>query len=80
MYTAMSRQVRLDDDVYERVKAKKRDDESFSDAIERLIGGRSFRDLRGVFDDEQVAEMRQAIETADEEDLDEVRDVGERFG
>ncbi|MFB6074869.1 MAG: antitoxin VapB family protein, partial [Haloarculaceae archaeon] len=31
----MSHQVRLEDHVYERIKANKRDDESFSDAVER---------------------------------------------
>jgi len=75
----MSHQVRLEDDVYERIKANKRADESFSDAVERLIGGRSLRDLRGVFDDEQVTEMRDAIEAADRTDRDEVREVSERF-
>ncbi|EMA09801.1 MULTISPECIES: antitoxin VapB family protein [Haloarcula] len=75
----MSHQVRLEDDVYERIKANKRDDESFSDAVERLIGGQSLRDLRGVFDEDQVNEMRDAIERADQDDRDEVRDVAERF-
>lgn len=75
----MSHQVRLEDDVYERIKANKRDDESFSDAVERLIGGQSLRDLRDVFDDDQVNEMREAIEAADRTDRDEVRDVAERF-
>lgn len=75
----MSQQVRLEDHVYERIKANKRDDESFSDAVERLIGGRSLQDLREVFEDDQVAEMRDAIETADQTDREEVRDVAERF-
>ncbi|ACV48662.1 MULTISPECIES: antitoxin VapB family protein [Halomicrobium] len=75
----MSHQVRLEDDVYERIKASKRDDESFSDAVERLIGGHSLRDLRDVFDDEQVSEMRDAIDAADREDCEEVREVAERF-
>jgi predicted CopG family antitoxin len=75
----MSRQIRLDDDVYERIKANKRDDESFSDAVGRLIGGRSLRDLRGVFDEKQVSEMRTAVEAANQADRDEVREVSERF-
>ena len=75
----MSRQICLEDDVYERIKANKRDDESFSDAVDRLIGGRSLRDLRDVFDDDQVSEMRDAIEAADQADRDEVREVAERF-
>lgn len=75
----MSHQVRLEEHVYERIKANKRDDESFSEAVERLIGGRSLRDLRDVFDGEQVTEMRAAIEDADQQDRDEVRDVAEQF-
>jgi predicted CopG family antitoxin len=75
----MSHQIRLEDDVYERIKANKRDDESFSDAVERLIGGRSLSDLRGVFDEEQVDEMREAIDQADQQDRNEVRDVADRF-
>lgn len=65
--------------MYERIKANKRDDESFSDAVERLIGGRSLSDLRDVFDEEQVTEMRDAIDQADQQDRDEVRNVAERF-
>lgn len=75
----MSHQIRLDDDVYERIKSNKRPEESFSEAVERLIGGRSLRDLREVFDDEQVAEMREAIDAADRSDREEVREVAERF-
>ncbi|MFB6126849.1 MAG: antitoxin VapB family protein [Halolamina sp.] len=75
----MSQQIRLDDDVYERIKADKRDSESFSDTVDRLIGGRSLRDLRGVFDEDQVDEMRDAIEAADQQDRDEVREVASRL-
>lgn len=75
----MSQQVRLEDHVYERIKANKRDDESFSEAVERLIGGRSLRDLRDVFDETQVADMRAAIEAADQQDRDDVREIAERF-
>lgn len=36
------------------------------------------RDLRGVFDESEVAEMREAIDAADERDRDEARKVAER--
>jgi predicted CopG family antitoxin len=75
----MSHQVRLDDDVYEQIKANKRDGESFSDAVKRLIGGRSLRELRDVFDEDQGSEMRDAIKATDRKDRDEVRDVSECF-
>jgi predicted CopG family antitoxin len=74
----MSQQVRLQNHVYERIRSNKRDDESFSEAVERLIGGRSLRDLRGVFDESEVAEMREAIDAADERDHEEAREVAER--
>jgi len=58
----MSKQIQLDDRVYQRLESIKDDSESFSDAIERLLGEQSFSDLRDVFDDNQVNEMRAAIE------------------
>lgn len=75
----MPRHIRLDDDVYERIKSSNREDETFSDTVERLIEGWSLRDLRDVFDDEQVSEMREAIDEPDERDRDETREVAERF-
>lgn len=75
----MSQQIRLQDHIYERIKSNKRDDETFSEAIERLIGGRSLRDLRDVFDTEQVAEMREVIDAADERDREAARTVADRF-
>lgn len=58
----MPRQIRLEDDVYERLKQFKRHDETFSEAVERALNSRSFRDLRDTFSDEQVSEMRDAID------------------
>jgi predicted CopG family antitoxin len=77
--TRMAPHVHLDDDVYERIKADKRDDESISDAVERILRGRSLRELRGVVDTQQVSAMRSAIETADRTDREETREVAERF-
>lgn len=75
----MAPHVHLDDDVYERIKADKREDESISDAVERILRGRSLRELRGVVDTQQVSAMRSAIETADRTDREETREVAERF-
>ncbi|MFQ3476205.1 hypothetical protein HKK80_08085 [Halonotius sp. F2-221B] len=58
----MSKQIQLDDRVYQRLESIKDDSESFSDAIERLLGEQSFSDLRDVSDNNQVNEMRAAIE------------------
>ncbi|GAA0206919.1 antitoxin VapB family protein [Halobaculum roseum] len=71
--------VRLDEDVYNRIKAHKRDDETFSEAIERLIGGPSLRDLGGILDSETVETMRETIEAAEDDDAEEVEEIAERF-
>ena len=65
--------VRIEDDVYERIKAKKRDDETFSEAIERLVGGGSLLDLYGVGED--VDEMRDAIDESGERTRGRVEDL-----
>jgi len=61
-----TRDVRLDEDVYERIKSEKRPNETFSETIDRLIGEASLLDLVGVLSNEQAAEFRRAIEESDE--------------
>jgi predicted CopG family antitoxin len=59
-----TKNVRLDDDVYERVKAHKREDETFSDAIARLIEDVSLLDLADEgeeYDAERAAEQKEAL-------------------
>ena len=74
-----TRTVRLDEDVYERIRHLKDDDETFSEAIDRLTGTRSLAELGDVVDAERVDEMRAAIEAADEADAAEVDDIVDRF-
>jgi predicted CopG family antitoxin len=72
--------IRLDDDVYERLRENKRDDETFSEAVERLMGGRSLAELGDVLDDEdRVERMEAAIEEANEADAREVDEVLDQF-
>lgn len=63
-----TRTVRLDDDVYERIRSEKREDETFSEAIERLIGGTSLLDLANTLSDEEADATREAIEESREAD------------
>lgn len=56
-----TRDVRLDDYVYERIKGEKREDETFSEAVERLIGDSSLLDLVGILSDEKAEEMRDVL-------------------
>jgi predicted CopG family antitoxin len=75
-----SKTIRLDEDVYERLRENKRDDETFSETVERLMGGRSLAELGGVLDDEsRVERMEAAIEEADAADAREVEEVLDRF-
>ena len=57
--------VRLDDDVYERIEAHKREDETFSEVIDRLIGVPSLRTLTGILSDEEAEEFREVVEDVD---------------
>lgn len=54
--------VRLTLDAYNRLERQKRDDESFSEAVERLAADRPIRELAGVFSDVDVDAIREARE------------------
>lgn len=53
--------VRLDEDVYERIAARKREDETFSEAIERLVAPPPLSEAAGVLSDDAADELREAI-------------------
>lgn len=72
-----TRTVRLEDDVYERIKAEKRADETFSEAIDRLLGGASLLDLADTISDEEAAAMRSAIEESRDADRRATRELFE---
>jgi predicted CopG family antitoxin len=62
-----TKSIRLDEDVYERVKAHKREDETFSDAVARLIEDVSLLDLADegeAYDAERAAEQKEALKRA----------------
>ena len=52
--------VRLTEDAYELLERRKRSDESFSEAVERLAEERPITDLAGLFTDENVESIRSA--------------------
>lgn len=41
--------ISLDEEAYERLKAEKREGESFSDVVVRLTGGRSWEEVAGIW-------------------------------
>lgn len=62
-----TRMVRIDEDVYERIASQKRDDETFSEAIERLLADPPLVSLAGILDEEEAAEIEAVIEEEDAE-------------
>ena len=56
--------VDLDEETYERIEAERREDESLSEAYDRLAGEVSLLDLVGTITDEEAEEMKAAIEAS----------------
>ncbi|MFW5920075.1 MAG: antitoxin VapB family protein [Halanaeroarchaeum sp.] len=60
-----SKTISLKEGTYERLRRAKGDDESFSDAIDRLLGGdddHPLFDLVGLLDDEAAERVRERAE------------------
>jgi predicted CopG family antitoxin len=51
---------RLIEEAYETLRKRKRDDETFSEVVERLAEERPIRDVAGLFSDEEVEAIRSA--------------------
>ncbi|SDF46514.1 antitoxin VapB family protein [Halorientalis regularis] len=71
--------IRLDEDVYDRVRAEKRDDETFSEAIDRLIGGPSLLELTGILSPEEADEFQEVIDDVDTDARDDIDELVDRF-
>lgn len=74
-----SKNVRLDEDVYERIKSKKRPDETFSEAIDRLTGGASLLELTAILSDEEADDFRRVVEDVDADAREDIDEVVARF-
>lgn len=57
-----TKQIRLDEDVYARIEDKKRDGESFSDAIDRLTDDWRLSEWSTGRRDDEIEAHREAIE------------------
>lgn len=74
-----SRHIRVDDDLYERLEAHKREGESFSEVIDRLTSDYTLLDFaEDAPDDYDADEHRALVEASDEEDEDDVQDLLEQ--
>lgn len=74
-----TKHVRLDEDVYEAIRARKHEDETFSEAVERLIGGPSLLELAGILSDEEADAFRDAVDDVDAVDDADLDDLVDRF-
>lgn len=74
-----TKHIRVDEDLYERIKSESEPDERLSETIERLIGGPSLLDLAGTLSDEEADEFREVADSVREETTAEVDDVVEQF-
>lgn len=77
---SVSHQVRLEDDVYERIKSRKRDEETFSEAIDRLTSEWTLLDFP---DDESPVDpddLRTLLARSEETGTEETRARLERLG
>lgn len=75
----MSKSIRLSNEAYERLKARKREDETFSEIVLRLAGERSLSELAGVLSDEQADSVEDAIEERRERRRGELESIADRI-
>jgi predicted CopG family antitoxin len=59
--------ISLADDAYEKLKAEKREGESFSDVVRRLAGGVTLAEYHGALDAETADELEAIVERRREE-------------
>ena len=70
--------VRLEEDVYERIKSRKRDDETFSEAIARLTDDYTLLDFAGGYSEADADRHRELLDEAEEAAAEERRELLER--
>jgi predicted CopG family antitoxin len=75
-----AKQVRLDEDVYELIKDKKREDETFSEAIERLTSEWSITDYGGTRSQGEIERHKRLLEEMDEESTEDIDDTLRTMG
>ncbi|MCU4718710.1 antitoxin VapB family protein [Halapricum hydrolyticum] len=54
--------ISLDEEAYERLKARKMEGESFSETVKRLAGERSWNEVTGILSEDEAADLEAAIE------------------
>ena len=76
--------ISLADDAYEKLRAQKREGESFSDVVRRLAGDVSLAEYHGALSDDTAGELERIVEKRrrEREDTHEkrVRELADEFG
>ena len=54
--------ISLDEEAYERLRARKREGESFSEVVKRLAGERSWTEVAGILSEDEAEALEAAIE------------------
>jgi len=72
--------IRLDESVYERLKSEKRDEETFSEAVDRLMGDWSLLDIAGTATDADTERHRELLAAADDAAAQERTELLTRLG
>jgi predicted CopG family antitoxin len=72
--------IRLDESVYERLKSEKRDEETFSEAVDRLMGDWSLLDIAGTATDADTERHRELLAAADDAAAQERAELLTRLG
>jgi predicted CopG family antitoxin len=75
-----TKQVRLDEDVYEQIKDKKRGDETFSEAIERLTSDWSLTDYGTERSQKEIERHKELIEESEGAGKEASEEVLEQMG
>lgn len=70
--------VRLDDELYKRITDEKKDSETYSEAIKRLIGDVSLLDLAGTMSEDEAAEAKDAVRQSRAVGARKAREIGQQ--
>lgn len=75
-----TKSIRLDEEVYERIKAHKREEETFSEAIDRLTVDYSLLDFAGGYSEADAERHRELLDASESAASEERRERLERLG
>lgn len=72
-----SKNISVPDDVYEKLREERRADESFGEAIDRLLGRKRLSEFWGAWDDDTAEDARDAIAASRERSKDRLEELYE---